>query len=77
MPATFHGVDFGGAKRAGRNIWIATLQPTGDGQPGLSLVGLASLERLCGTDERASALTVVSYSRLMAGKLDHSASDHT
>ena len=59
MFATIHGVDFSGARRAGRNIWIATLTPIlGDGE-GLRvrLEALCSLERLCGTSERAPALT--------------------
>jgi hypothetical protein len=64
------GVDFSGAKEAGRNIWIAGCEPTGAGRkgsarparrsngtwPALRLVELTSLENLCGTSERGEAL---------------------
>lgn len=53
------GVDFSGARLAGRNTWVARLEPSGGRvghAPPLRLVELASLERLCGTAERAPAL---------------------
>ncbi len=60
MFGTVYGVDFSGARLAGRNIWLARLEPTaagaGSGVPAYRLVGLSSLERLCGTAERAPAL---------------------
>jgi hypothetical protein len=55
--ATVFGVDFSGAKLAGRNIWLARLEPTGSDSPAFRLAGLSSLERLCGTAERAPALS--------------------
>ena len=51
---SYFGVDFSGARQAGRNIWIAHARRNGDGR--LKLVELASLERLCGTCEREPAL---------------------
>ncbi len=53
---TVFGVDFSGAKLAGRNTWLARFEPTGWISPGYRLEGLSSLERLCGTAERAPAL---------------------
>jgi hypothetical protein len=52
--ATVYGVDFSGAKQAGRNIWIARTEPRARGQ--LALVSLDRLETLCGTAERAPCL---------------------
>jgi hypothetical protein len=52
------GVDFSGAKLAGRNIWIARTEPTGSSRrvPPLRLVELHRLEDLCGTADRAACL---------------------
>jgi hypothetical protein len=57
--ATVFGVDFSGAKLAGRNIWLARIEPPDkrDRDRRWSLTELACLERLCGTAERAAALT--------------------
>ncbi len=58
-PAAFravYGVDFSGAKLAGRNTWIARLTP-GQDTPLYRLTQLASLETLAGTAERAPALS--------------------
>jgi hypothetical protein len=52
--ATVYGVDFSGAKLAGRNIWIARTEPRARGR--LALVALDRLEALCGTAERAVCL---------------------
>lgn len=49
-----YGVDFSGAKRAGRNTWVARLEPAASGSA--ELIELASLEDLCGTAERVPAL---------------------
>jgi hypothetical protein len=51
---SIYGVDFSGAKEAGRNIWIARAELTRRGR--LRLVDLANLEALAGTAERAPAL---------------------
>ncbi len=51
---TIYGVDFSGAKLAGRNIWIARCRP-GRGRR-LVLGSLDSLEQLCGSAERGPAL---------------------
>jgi hypothetical protein len=64
---TFHsiyGVDFSGAKLAGRTIWIARTEPAAGAKrsrslqhvPRLRLVELDRLECLCGTAERGPAL---------------------
>jgi hypothetical protein len=50
-----YGVDFSGAKLAGRNLWVARCEPRRT-RPGLALVGLHRLESLCGTAERAACL---------------------
>jgi hypothetical protein len=52
--ASVYGVDFSGAKQAGRNIWIARTEPRARGR--LALVALDRLESLCGTAERAPCL---------------------
>jgi hypothetical protein len=53
-----YGVDFSGARLAGRNIWIARAEPmAGRKRPPLyRLTALSQLERLCGTAERGPAL---------------------
>src|SRR5262245_41049394 len=51
--AQVHGVDFSGAKLAGRTTWVARLEPEGTGH---ILRGLARLEDLSGTAEREVAL---------------------
>ena len=55
---SIYGVDFSGAKLAGRNIWVARCAPLGGKRrvPRLRLVELDCLERLSGTAERAPAL---------------------
>jgi Protein of unknown function (DUF429) len=55
---TIYGVDFSGAKLAGRNTWVARLEPgvRGPGLPPYELRDLAPLEGLCGTAERAASL---------------------
>jgi len=57
---SIYGVDFSGAKLAGRNIWIARAEPHSTSRrrrvPPLRLVELACLEDLCGSAEREPAL---------------------
>jgi hypothetical protein len=53
---TILGVDFSGARLAGRNTWVARLEPLRKGSRRFRLTALASLERLCGTAERPAAL---------------------
>jgi hypothetical protein len=53
MYRTVYGVDFSGARLAGRYIWLARLQP---GKPRFQLTDLKCLEKLCGTPERGPAL---------------------
>jgi hypothetical protein len=57
--STIYGVDFSGPKLAGRNTWVARLEPAvcGPGLPPYALTDLAPLEKLCGTAERAASLT--------------------
>ena len=50
--ARFYGVDFSGAKLAGRNIWVAGLVP---GRRRLRLVSVDRLHTLAGTAERTAA----------------------
>ena len=55
---SYFGVDFSGAKLAGRNTWIARTEPAKSTPrvPPLQLVELHRLEDLCGTAERRPAL---------------------
>jgi hypothetical protein len=58
MFGTIYGVDFSGAKLAGRNTWVARVEGV-EGRhtpPYYRLADLKSLEQLCGTTERAPAL---------------------
>jgi hypothetical protein len=58
--AAVFGVDFSGARRAGRTTWIARIDPTGAmavPHPGFALGSLQRLDRLAGTAERGPALT--------------------
>ena len=50
-----YGVDFSGAKLAGRNTWVA-LAEVKPGLPKYKLTNLSPLEKLCGTAERGAAL---------------------
>ena len=55
---TVYGVDFSGARLAGRNTWIARLVPESgrNGGERFSLAELWRLEELCGTAERTEVL---------------------
>jgi hypothetical protein len=53
---TIYGVDFSGAKLAGRNTWVARIERTRRGAPGYRLTELTCLEKLCGSAERGPAL---------------------
>jgi hypothetical protein len=64
---TVYGVDFSGARLAGKNTWVARLEPSVGGRrrPAYRLAELSSLELLCGTAERRAALAhLVSLVRL-------------
>lgn len=50
-----YGVDFSGARQAGKTIWVARAEPRRS-RPGLALVELHRLDRLAGTAERAGCL---------------------
>jgi hypothetical protein len=51
----FCGVDFSGAKQAGRAMWVARLVPGGRRSgPPFTLVALDRLDALCGTAERSA-----------------------
>ncbi len=57
---TIYGVDFSGAKLAGRNTWVARLERrSGRGAKSrpYALAELHCVENLCGTAERATALS--------------------
>src|SRR5215813_5382247 len=57
MFASIFGVDFSGARLAGRNIWLARLEPVAErSKPPHHLAELACLEKLCGTAERSPVL---------------------
>ena len=53
-----YGVDFSGARLAGRNTWVARVERNGRaaGEPPHRLASLAPLEELCGTAARGEAL---------------------
>jgi hypothetical protein len=53
---TVYGVDFSGARLAGRNTWLARLEPASAKAGTPRLAELACLEKLCGTAERGAAL---------------------
>ncbi|HVG30391.1 MAG TPA: DUF429 domain-containing protein [Pyrinomonadaceae bacterium] len=55
---TIYGVDFSGARLAGRNTWVARIERVRRGAGGApyGLAELARLEDLCGTAERAASL---------------------
>jgi hypothetical protein len=71
-----YGVDFSGARLAGRSIWVARVEPAGGKRrrPPYQLTALSSLEELCGTAERSAALThlvhVIADSRRALWALD-------
>jgi hypothetical protein len=50
------GVYFGGARLAGRNTWVARLEPLRRNSRRYRLASLANLEKMSGTAERAAAL---------------------
>jgi hypothetical protein len=54
----FYGVDFSGAKLAGRNAWVARVEPRGKTRR-LALASLDRLESLCGTAARAECLAAL------------------
>ena len=56
--ASVYGVDFSGAKLAGRNTWVARTEPARSARrvPPLRLVELHRLEDLCGTAEREPSM---------------------
>jgi hypothetical protein len=53
---TVYGVDFSGARLAGRSIWLAEATPHGDR---LHLNGLERLDRITGTADRAPCLAAL------------------
>jgi hypothetical protein len=53
---TIFGVDFSGAKLAGRNTWVARLEPLRRNSRRYRLASLANLEKLSGAAERPAAL---------------------
>lgn len=52
--AAVFGVDFSGARLAGRNTWVARIEPRS--RPPFTLTALDRLEDLCGTADRAESL---------------------
>ena len=53
-----YGVDFSGARLAGRNTWVALIEPKSGGRrsPAYRLTRLSRLEQSCGTADRPVAL---------------------
>ncbi|MBY0456756.1 MAG: DUF429 domain-containing protein [Gemmataceae bacterium] len=49
-----YGLDFSGARQAGKWIWVARTEPRAKGK--LALLSLDRLDRLCGTAERETCL---------------------
>jgi hypothetical protein len=67
-PAAVYGVDFSGARLAGRTTWVARLEVGARGQAALR--SLDRLDELCGSAERAAALAaLVGMIRRSAGAL--------
>jgi hypothetical protein len=62
-----YGVDFSGAKLAGRFAWLARLEPPAAPGAPLRLVELASLERLCGSARRDDVMRYL-VSRVRASR---------
>ena len=58
MFGAVYGVDFSGARLAGRNTWVARIEPARARRPAAPyrLADVACLEKLCGTAERGPAL---------------------
>jgi hypothetical protein len=56
MIGTVYGVDFSGAKLAGKTTWVATMEPAGARRRTLRLVGLARMARLCRSAGRSEVL---------------------
>lgn len=58
MFKSIYGVDFSGAKLAGRNTWVARIEPDGKRRKSSPyiLTGLSCLEKVCGTAERGTVL---------------------
>jgi hypothetical protein len=57
MFTSIFGVDFSGARLAGRNIWLARLEPSGKYRKApYRIAHLICLENLCGTAERGVVL---------------------
>ncbi len=52
--STIYGVDFSGAKLAGRNTWVAQVEAKSRPQK-YNLIDLSQLEKLCGMAEREVA----------------------
>ena len=48
---SIYGVDFSGAKRAGRTTWVARIEPAScvTASPSYTLTALSRLEDACGT----------------------------
>ena len=71
MFSNIFGVDFSGAKLAGRNTWVARLERSSRRRgPLYKLTELSRLEHLCGTAERRVALAhLVSLVRSSDGAL--------
>lgn len=56
MIGTVYGVDFSGAKLAGRTTWVARMEPAGARRRALRLVGLSRMARLCRSAERSEVV---------------------
>src|SRR4051794_10192689 len=48
MIGTVYGVDFSGAKLAGKTTWVAKMVPVGPRRRALRLVELSRMSKLCG-----------------------------
>jgi hypothetical protein len=56
MIETVYGVDFSGARLAGRTTWVARMEPTGARRRALRLVALSQAARLCRSPRRPDVL---------------------
>ena len=60
LPGAVCGVDFSGAKLAGRTTWVARLEPSAGVGPPFTLTALRPIENLCGSAERGPTLEYLS-----------------
>jgi hypothetical protein len=56
MIASIYGVDFSGARLAGRTTWVARMEPIGKARRALRVVELSRVTRLCRSPQRSEVM---------------------